>query len=124
MLLIECDGCGSVHESTVPVCPGCGRCPGCGEMRVSEQAIAERVDCPTCGLPYGHACGRCQVCGSSRFTGVGPHGCGFPDDPEKVRSVEKACGLRERRGAGYLVAMVALVAAGFAAVALTMWVRP
>jgi hypothetical protein len=98
MALIQCGGCEAVHESTLPVCPVCGRCPCCGTRRVSKRELAEQADCPVCEVPYCSGCGRCHTCGAVRYSGIEPHTCGFPTDPEKVRSVEESFGLRRRRG--------------------------
>jgi hypothetical protein len=118
--LIKCEGCTAVHESTLPVCPGCGRCPNCGERRVSKQELAERAACPSCATPYCTGCGRCHVCGALRFTDMPAHECGFPTDPEQVRTVEKVFGLQAQRGGGCL-SVVTLALAPVAGAFGVLW---
>lgn len=96
MELIRCEGCAVIHESTLPVCPGCGRCPCCGELRVSRKELRLQAACPGCNVPYCGGCGRCHVCGVLRFAEMEAHSCGFPTDPQTVQSVEKNFGIRER----------------------------
>lgn len=111
MALIQCDGCAAVHDSLLPVCPGCGRCPGCGQLRFSKRELASHSACPTCSVPYCSGCGRCHNCGATRFAEMPAHSCGFPTDPERVRAVEQSFGLQERR-AGCLAA-IAVVGLAF-----------
>lgn len=102
MPLIRCDDCFAVHESTLPVCPGCGRCPHCGERRVSKRELTEQADCRSCRVPYCSGCGRCHHCGTLRFAEMSVCGCGFPADVEKVRAIERTFGLQTERKAGCL----------------------
>jgi hypothetical protein len=113
MALIKCDACDAIHESTLPVCPVCGRCPCCGTRRVSKRELAEHSACPTCGAPYCSGCGRCHHCGALRFADMEAHSCGFPVDPEKVRSVEESFGLNRKGSWGCLFAL-AFVLGGLA----------
>jgi|SRR6516165_2193924 hypothetical protein len=93
MALVHCNGCEAVHESTLLVCPGCGRCPGCGQKRVSRTRLKELWLCPNCQVPYCAGCGRCHICGLLRFTNleVEPCDCGHPSDHnlEKWSAVSK-----------------------------------
>ena len=58
-------------------------CGGC-------QAVHESA------LPVCPVCGRCHICGAVRFSAMKPHACGFPVDPERIRSVEQSFGLQRR----------------------------
>jgi hypothetical protein len=107
MALIRCGGCVAVHESTLVVCPGCGRCPCCGERRVSDSELAS--GCPSCSVPYCSGCGRCHGCGTIRFLEMKPHSCGFPSDVEKVLKVEQSFGLQNRGIAGCSVLLLAIM---------------
>jgi hypothetical protein len=93
MTYVRCPGCDTIHESTLPVCPGCGRCPACGERRATSKYIAEHVACPACGLPYCDRCWRCHGCGKPRYIDAGTCTCGFPDDPAKLAQMEQAFSL-------------------------------
>lgn len=101
MSLIRCCGCETIHESTLVVCPGCGRCPSCGKPRISRQELKSMANCPDCETPYCSGCGRCHSCGEIRFRDIEVHGCGFPEDEQKVRTVEETFGLG-KRGTGCL----------------------
>jgi hypothetical protein len=99
MAMIRCGGCEAIHDSRVPVCPGCGRCPHCGAKRASREDWKAWAECAACRLPYCASCGRCHGCSGLRFEDLGTcPGCGFPDDPETVASVERAWGIRPRDG--------------------------
>src|SRR4051812_28795883 len=93
MVFLVCERCDAVHESTLPVCPGCGTCPCCGQRRVTGEQLREMSSCPRCQVPYCAGCGRCHSCGESRFADWEPCSCGFPSDPARVASVEQTFGL-------------------------------
>jgi hypothetical protein len=111
MALVRCDGCGAVHESTLSVCPGCGRCPTCGDRRVSMRELAESANCPACGVPYCSGCGRCHTCGAIRFSEMEPHDHGVSED-ERARAVEESFGLHKRGKGGCLILTIAAVSLG------------
>src|SRR4051812_38906869 len=96
MPLVICDGCNAVHSSTDPVCPSCGHCPRCAQKRVTKEQMRAMAACPKCQVPFCVGCGRCHGCGVVRFADWEPCSCGFPTDPEMVKSVEKAFSLPER----------------------------
>jgi hypothetical protein len=103
MALIKCTSCNSVHESTLMVCPVCGRCPSCGDRRAPQ--IEKVGDCPICQTPYCFGCGRCHVCGSMRPTDLPPCTCGHPTDPELLARTEKSFALPRRVGSGCATAL-------------------
>ena len=123
MVLVKCE-CGSVHESKLPVCPGCGRCPCCGVRRVAKRELAQQSACSICGVPYCSGCGRCHVCGAVRFSEMEPHTCGFPTDPDKVRTVEESFGLQRRMAGGCLFFLIAVVFVGFSCLAFVRRPQP
>ncbi len=96
MALIQCGGCESVHESTLAVCPVCGRCPGCGDRRTPH--ISKVGDCPNCQAPFCSGCGRCHVCGSTRSTDLQPCTCGHLNDLERLAQTEESFALPKRTG--------------------------
>jgi hypothetical protein len=94
-MLIQCQDCQAVHESTLTAaCPVCGRCPACGRRRVSRQQLADESTCRSCGVPYCAGCGRCHICGKVRLFEVGVCPCGYPDSSEQIVLVERYFGLR------------------------------
>lgn len=104
MALIKCGGCESVHESTLVVCPVCGRCPRCGTKRAPD--LKKFGDCRECQAPYCSGCGRCHRCGSVRPTDLPPCSCGHPTDKEGLAQTEKAFAIAPHTGFGCATAIV------------------
>ena len=89
MTIIRCGGCEAIHDSTLRVCPSCGRCPGCGRRRVSKKDLPAIRRCSECSGSICISCGRCHQCGGMWSHEIETCGCGFPEDPEALRKTEE-----------------------------------